>query len=63
MYLMSILMKDALTDEIKPFLTKHKMELVFVPEELAVSIEAQGLYEFTQSPIFKRLLEINEENK
>ena len=59
----SSLMKDALTDEIKPFLTKHKMELVFVPEELAVSIEAQGLYEFTQSPIFKRLLEINEENK
>lgn len=59
----SILMREALTEEIESFLSRHKIELVFVPEELAVSIEARGLYEFTQSEIFKRLLEIHENNK
>ena len=60
----SILMKEYLVDEIKGFLDKHKIELLFVPEDIAVTIEALGLYEFTQGDIFKRLLEIHDkENK
>lgn len=33
------------------------IELIYVPEEIATTIEARGLYEFTQTPLFKELAE------
>lgn len=33
------------------------IELVYVPAEIATTIEARGLYEFTQTPFFKELAE------
>lgn len=39
------------------------IELVYVPAEIATTIEARGLYEFTQTPFFKELAEKFKKNQ
>lgn len=51
----SILMRFYLETKLKIYLQKTGVELIYVPEKLAVDIEAAGMYEFCNSNIFKSL--------
>lgn len=51
----SILMKPYLKNAFETYLKQTGIELVYIPEELCIDIEALGMYEFCQSDIFKAL--------
>lgn len=51
----SILMQEFLKPKLIEVCTKTDIELLYVPEKFAVTLEARGLYEFTRSPIFEVL--------
>lgn len=53
----SILMRDYLERELKQYLTNTGVELLYVPEGIAVEIEVLGMYEFCNSKIFASLKE------
>jgi plasmid segregation protein ParM len=51
----SILMREHLEKKLKEMCKQKEIELFFVNESNAVSLESQGLYAFAQSPIFEQL--------
>jgi len=51
----SILMREFLKPKLAETCEKADMQLFYVPEEFAVTLEAKGMYEFTESPIFAAL--------
>lgn len=51
----SIWMKEALIKNLKPICRKNNIELLFIPEKYAVTIESIGMYNFATGPIFKAL--------
>ena len=53
----SILMRDYLENKLKLFCKSLIIDVEFVDDESAVSLEAHGLYIFTQTDIFKSLYE------
>lgn len=53
----SIFMKKYLYQELKRFCDRAEIKLLYIPAEYAVTIEAQGLYKFVNSKLFKMLKE------
>lgn len=53
----SILMREHLEKKLKQICNKGEIELFYVPEKYAVTLEAIGMYEFTKGKIFKKLKE------
>ncbi|MCT4584046.1 MAG: ParM/StbA family protein [Peptostreptococcaceae bacterium] len=53
----SILMKDYLADELYNFGKETRIKIFYVPEKFAVTLEAWGMHEFTNSKLFKMLKE------
>lgn len=53
----SILMKKYLMNKLQTIADKAQIKLFYVPSDFAVMIEADGMYEFTNSKIFKVLKE------
>lgn len=53
----SILLKDFLYKPLKAFGDATGIEVLYIPEKYAVSLEVMGMYEFTNSDIFKVLKE------
>lgn len=51
----SILMRNYLEKELQRYLVNTGIELVYVPQNIAVEIEALGMYEFVNSKIFASL--------
>lgn len=51
----SIFMKKYLNEELKRFCDRAQIKLLYIPEKYAVNIEAQGLYKFVNSKLFKML--------
>ena len=51
----SILMQEYLRPKLTEACEKAGIKLFYVPEEFAVTLEAKGMYEFTESPIFGAL--------
>ena len=53
----SILMREHLEDSIRAICDRAEIELFYVPEEYAVTLECIGMYAFTKGVIFKKLKE------
>jgi plasmid segregation protein ParM len=53
----SIPMKEYLEQKLDTICTRADIKLLYVPEKFAVNLEAEGLYEFAKSDIFKALKE------
>lgn len=57
----SIAMQEYLQPQLKSFCNKTDIKLLYVPTKYAISLEAIGLYEFTQMPSFAKLKARNSE--
>lgn len=55
----SILMRDALEPKLRNICKSAKINLFYVDEKDAVSLEAKGLYNFTTSKIFAQVKKVN----
>ena len=53
----SIAMREFLEPNLKSFCERTNIKLLYVPKEYAVSLEALGLYEFTQLSAFSKMKE------
>lgn len=53
----SLLMRGYLERELEQYLTNTGVELIYIPEEIAVEVEVFGMYEFCNSKIFSSLKE------
>lgn len=51
----SILMKKHLKSKLKSICDKANITLFYVPAEFAVTLESEGMYEFTRSELFKAI--------
>lgn len=51
----SILMREALESNLKAFCDRAKIKLLYIPSKYAVTLEAEGLYNFTKSKVFSSL--------
>lgn len=51
----SILMRKSLESKLKAFCNRAEIKLLYIPEKYAVTLEAEGLYNFTTSKIFGAL--------
>lgn len=56
----SILLSPFIKDNLATFMKKYQMELCIVPPDLALTIEAKGLYAFVSSDLFLALKETSE---
>ena len=48
----SIFMRTYLESNLKSFCDRAEIKLLYIPKEYAVTLEAEGLYNFTNSKIF-----------
>lgn len=53
----SILMREYLLEELYSFGESTRIKVLYIPEPHCVTLEAEGLYDFTDSPIFAKLKE------
>lgn len=53
----SILMEEYLLNELYAFGDATRIQVLYIPEPHCVTLEAYGLYDFTDSPIFEKLKE------
>ena len=51
----SIFMRDYLEGKLKTLCDRAEIKLLYIPEEYAVTLEAEGLYNFTTNKIFESL--------
>lgn len=51
----SILMRDSLESKLQAFCKRAMIKLLYIPEEYAVTLEAEGLNVFLGSPIFEKI--------
>lgn len=51
----SILMRKSLEQNLRKFCDRAEIKLFYVPEEYAINLECEGLYNFTNSKIFSTL--------
>ena len=51
----SIFMRTYLESNLKSFCDRAEIKLLYIPKEYAVTLEAEGLYNFTNSKIFEVL--------
>ncbi|MGL5381742.1 ParM/StbA family protein [Clostridium sp.] len=51
----SILMKPYLKDKVRQFADKTDIKVLYISDPHSVEVEARGMYEFANSPIFKQL--------
>lgn len=55
----SILMKDKLYPKLKELADRLRIQLLYVPKEYAITLNAEGLDFFVKSPIYAALKEAN----
>lgn len=53
----SILMEEYLINQLYSFGDTARIQVLYIPEPHCVTLEAYGLYDFTNSPIFTKLKE------